>query len=71
MWTYHITQFDGILFLVVALLLVLAYRGLTTGKSVLIYRDVTRSEDGLQYWLAIWLELAAAAVSLSLVLETY
>lgn len=65
-WTYHITRVDWLFLLMGVFLLSIAYRGLATGKSVLIYQDVTRSEDGFRYWLAICLELAAGAITLFL-----
>lgn len=37
------------------------WRGFVTGSTLLVYRTVTRSEDGYLYWWAIAMKAAAGA----------
>jgi hypothetical protein len=52
-------------YLVVSVFLLLEFmRGLRTGRTIWIYRTVTRRDDGYLYWWAIGIELIAGAAGL-------
>lgn len=51
---------DWIALFLAVFLLCFGLRSLATGSSILIYRDVKRSEDPFQYWIAVLTMLSAS-----------
>ncbi len=51
---------DWTVLFVAAFVLCYALRSLATGSTILIYRTVKRSEDGLLYWIGVLMALTAS-----------
>ena len=58
---------NWILLLAAAALLFNAIMGVASGRAILFYRTVNRSEDGFLYWLAV---LASGALGIGALLAT-
>jgi len=59
-----ITREGWTLLLISVFLLLMTLRGIGTGTATLFFRDVTRSEDGYLYWIAIGMGLVVGTACL-------